>query len=418
MDENINVNKDKQKQQLKKYGFYVLLAVIFAGIMWMIFRSPASGKEKEKEETGFNTEIPDPKNRGIIGDKTKAYEMDGLGQKEQEKQKSLDDFASLIGGENKSGNVKLMIEDSEQGNPSRVKTGITSSISSSASAYRDINRTLDNFYREPEPIADEQEILALEWRIQELEKKLEEGEIKKNTADEQFALIEKSYRLAAKYMPGSQTGTPQERVDIELEAGTKQTAQIRGKGENTVSPIKQVHEQTVSALAQDIPNTEFTASFNRPRNLGFNTPDAGMGVSEKNTISAVVHHDQTLINGQSVRLRLTEPMMAGGTVIPSNTILTGIAALQGERLSIFISSIEQGGAIIPVEIRVFDSDGQQGIYIPGSLELDAAKEIAANMGNVAGTGFTMRQSAEEQIASDLTKGAIQSVSQYMNKKIR
>ncbi|KAA6318421.1 hypothetical protein EZS27_031562, partial [termite gut metagenome] len=49
---------------------------------------------------------------------------------------------------------------------------------------------------------------------------------------------------------------------------------------------------------------------------------------------------------------------------------------------------------------------------------DAAKEIAANMGNTVGTGFTMTQSAEEQIASDLTKGAIQGVSQYMNKKIR
>ncbi|KAA6305450.1 hypothetical protein EZS27_042897, partial [termite gut metagenome] len=193
---------------------------------------------------------------------------------------------------------------------------------------------------------------------------------------------------------------------------------ISDKSKNTVSPIKQVQEQTVSALAQDIPNTELTANFNPPRNLSFNPPDAGMGVSEKNTISAVVHHDQTLINRQSVRLRLTEPMMAGSAIIPSNTILTGIAALQGERLGIFISSIEQGGAIIPVEIRVFDSDGQQGIYIPGSLELDAAKEIAANMRNTVGTGFTMTQSAEEQIASDLTKGAIQGVSQYMNKKIR
>ncbi|KAA6305671.1 hypothetical protein EZS27_042677, partial [termite gut metagenome] len=44
------------------------------------------------------------------------------------------------------------------------------------------------------------------------------------------------------------------------------------------------------------------------------------------------------------------------------------------------------------------------------MELDAAKEIAANMGNTVGTGFTMTQSAEEQIASDLTKGAIQGVS--------
>jgi conjugative transposon TraM protein len=66
----------------------------------------------------------------------------------------------------------------------------------------------------------------------------------------------------------------------------------------------------------------------------------------------------------------------------------------------------------------YDTDGQKGVHIPGSLELDAAKEIAANMGNSVGTGFTMTQSAGAQITSDLGKGAIQGVSAYMQKKIK
>jgi conjugative transposon TraM protein len=111
-------------------------------------------------------------------------------------------------------------------------------------------------------------------------------------------------------------------------------------------------------------------------------------------------------------------MIAGTTVIPVNSILTGTAALQGERLGISIHSIELGGAIIPVEIMVYDSDGQQGIFIPNSLELDAVKEIAANMGSSVGSGFTITDNAGAQITSDLTKGAIQGVSQYMQKKIR
>jgi conjugative transposon TraM protein len=413
-----HVNKDAQKQKLKKYGFYALLFLLFAGAMWVIFHPSASDKEKEKQVAGFNTQIPDPKNDGMIGDKTKAYEIEALKQREEEKRKSLGDFSSLIGVENDLASPRVELSGEVD------KPGLPDPIQNSASAYQDINRTLSNFYEEPQPAVNEQDILALEWRIQELEQKLEAEETKKKSTDEQLELIEKSYQLAAKYMPTTQTATAPpfsvpETVDIELEAGMKQPAKETAKnGKQAASPIKQVREQTVSALAQNISNAEFIAGFSRPRHLGFNTVDAGGGISEKNTISAVVHDNQTLINGQSVRIRLTEPMMAGNTVIPANTILTGIAALQGERLGIFISSIEQGGAIIPVEITVFDSDGQQGIYIPGSLELEAAKEIAANMGNAVGSSFTMTQSTEQQIASDLTKGAMQGVSQYMNKKIR
>ena len=83
--------------------------------------------------------------------------------------------------------------------------------------------------------------------------------------------------------------------------------------------------------------------------------------------------DQTLTDGQTVKLRLLEPMRVSGRVIPRNTLLVGAARLQGERLGIGIISLEHGGNIIPVELEVYDSDGQAGIFIPGSMEIDAAK---------------------------------------------
>ena len=152
--------------------------------------------------------------------------------------------------------------------------------------------------------------------------------------------------------------------------------------------------------------------------MRFNTMGGEVGVSEKNTIAAVIHDDQSVVDGQTTRLRLTEPLIAGTMIIPENTILTGVAKIQGERLDILISSIEYQGTIIPVEMVTFDSDGQKGIYIPGSLEMNAAKEIVANMGNSVGTSFTMTQSTGAQLTSDLSKGAIQGVSAYMQKKIR
>ena len=111
-------------------------------------------------------------------------------------------------------------------------------------------------------------------------------------------------------------------------------------------------------------------------------------------------------------------MAAGTTIVPENSIVTGVAKIQGERMDIQITSLEHNGEIIPVEMQAYDTDGQRGIYIPGSLEMNAVKEIAANMGNSVGTSFTMTQSTGAQLTSDLTKGLIQGTSQYMNKKIK
>lgn len=408
--------KEKQRRQLKKYGFFALIGIIFLGALYLIFAPSSSDKQKEEQGKGFNTEIPDPNNQGIIGDKQKAYEQEALMRNRKDKRKSLEDFSSLIGEDKEAikENVIEITEEKAKFNDSPSDDAITKS----ASSYRNISSTLSNFYEEPATEVDEQAQLELQWRVQELERKLEEEAAKKNAVDDQLALMEKSYQLAAKYMPGGQAS----QGDVTLEAGNANGNPSYNNGGRSdkvqVSVIKQVHEQTVSALAQNIPNAEFIASYNQPRNMGFNTMDATIGVSEKNTISAIIHDDQTLLSGQSVRLRLTEAMIAGTTVIPANSLLTGTAALQGERLGISINSIELAGAIIPVEILVYDSDGQQGIFIPNSLELDAVKEIAANMGSSVGSSFTITDNAGAQITSDLTKGAIQGVSQYMQKKIR
>jgi conjugative transposon TraM protein len=250
---------------------------------------------------------------------------------------------------------------------------------------------------------------------------MQEKENAKSSVDEQLALMEKSYEMAARYMPQAQnqpelpSNSPNS-LKSRIENYGKEASDRNNKA--TVSPVRQIRKNTVSSLAQSISNEDLFQMYDQPRNTGFHTVGGEAGVSTKNTISAVIHDDQTVTDGQTTRLRLTEPLMAGTTIIPGNTILTGIAKVQGERLDILIASIEYQGTIIPVEMVIYDTDGQKGIHIPGSLELDAAKEIVANMGNSVGTSFSMTQSAGAQITSDLSKGAIQGVSAYMQKKIR
>ena len=105
-------------------------------------------------------------------------------------------------------------------------------------------------------------------------------------------------------------------------------------------------------------------------------------------------------------------------IIPKNSIIVGSTKVQGERLCITITSIENGRMIIPVELSVYDTDGQEGIFIPNSMEASAAKEVAANMGGSMGSSINISPDAKAQLASDLGKGLIQGTSQYIAKKMR
>ena len=131
-----------------------------------------------------------------------------------------------------------------------------------------------------------------------------------------------------------------------------------------------------------------------------------------------VHNNQTVTDGQTVRFRLLEPMQVSGREIPRNALVVGTAKVQGERLAVIISSLEYQGNIIPVELTVYDTDGQPGIFIPGSMERGVAKEIAAGMGTSVGSSVNISTDAGAQLAADLGKGLIQGTSQYFAKKMR
>lgn len=172
----------------------------------------------------------------------------------------------------------------------------------------------------------------------------------------------------------------------------------------------------VSSLSNELP-FENMARENE-HNLGSNTPVGESKAVVKNTIKACVHIDQTIIDGHTIRLRLLESLKAGSIIIPENSIISGKTFLVGERLNIIISGIEYQGKIIPVELNVFDIDGQIGIFVPGSMEVSALKDVAGNVGNSIGTSFNVTKNAGEQITADLSKALIQGASQYISKKAR
>jgi conjugative transposon TraM protein len=99
---------------------------------------------------------------------------------------------------------------------------------------------------------------------------------------------------------------------------------------------------------------------------------------EQNTIEAVVHQTQTLVNGAVVKMRLLNDIYLNGSLVPKGSFVFGIAELNDERLEIKINSIRNNNSLFPVKLEVFDMDGLPGIYIPGAISRDVAKQSADN----------------------------------------
>lgn len=358
-----------ERQKMMKY-LVVFPAAVVCGIviLWLLYTS--LNKNDSKVGNAFNTEIPEGENDGI---KTKAEEYaaaDAAKEKEAQQRAvvALDTLTAL---------TTDTVEHQ-------------SAVENSAQAYQEVQASLNDFFVE-DTSADNVEMEALNERIAELE--AQNALAQRQTAQpDEMELIERSYQLAAQYMGNGGNYSPPQPTEE--------------KGKRDVQPVAQVNRNVVSTLGQ-------TSTVR-----GFNTSVGTMRAVAKNTIAAVVAGNQSVVDGESVKLRTVEPMWVGNRLIPRNTTIVGSARVQGERLEIEITSIECEGSIYEVELQVYDSDGQEGINIPQSMESDALHEIGANMGSTMGSSINISTNTGAQIASDVGRGLINGVSQYLTKKLR
>lgn len=92
--------------------------------------------------------------------------------------------------------------------------------------------------------------------------------------------------------------------------------------------------------------------------------------------------------------------------------------MQGNRLRLQVQSIAYKEQLLGVKLTAFELDGQEGVFIPGSDEMNAIKEVASNMGSSAGQSFTFSSSAGQQIMADMGKGILNGTSKLLSKKLK
>lgn len=383
-----------QWERVKKPVIYFLIAVVCATCFYLIFK-PKSNTTLV-EEAGFNAAIPQAKDGQLQSDKQKAYEQQLLEQKNEEKRNTITTLSDYW---NNQGTLNSNINTSAL--PSNTST-LQQSDQNAINSYRNAQQTLSSFYGR-----DDQEVNNLRKEISRLK-----NEAMQNNAvpaglgmNDQLELMEKSYQMAAKYFPT----TPRQEESAPKEEPNKSTEK-----KVKLTSVRPAHSNIVSSLYREPSDSAFVAGLNQNRFYNVQNETVISGQS-KNAIKGIIYETKTVVNESTLSIRLIEALQVGRTELPPGSLLIASGKFQGGRLQLTISSIQYKGSVYPVEINIYDNDGQLGLYIPYSPEQNAVSDVVANMSQTSGTNIMMTQSASQQVASDLSRSVVQGLSGYFQK---
>ncbi|MNK71857.1 hypothetical protein D3C87_913200 [compost metagenome] len=384
-------------ERLKKPVIYLLMAAVCAACFYLIFKPKDS---KTIEKSGFNAGIPQAKDDQLEADKQKVYEQQLLEQKNEENKNAITTLSDYWSDQNN------LAQNSDHTSLTANPNSLSQSNPSAVNSYRNAQQTLGSFYSR-----DDQEVNNLRKEISRLKNEA----LQNNTVpaglgvNDQLELMEKSYQMAAKYLPQSnkQEDPASREEDLKQPSGNKVH----------LTAVKSAHLNIVSSLYREPSDSAFLAGLNDHRLFG-TQDETNDSKQSKNAIKGLVQESMTMTNESTLSIRLSENMILGNTEIPAGTLVKATGKFQGGRLQLKISSIEYRGSIYPVEVNVHDNDGQLGLYVPYSPEQNAVTDIVGSMGQTSGTNIMMTQSAGQQIAADMSRGMLQGLSGYFQKRVR
>ena len=433
----------KRSQQFyKKRQLAVFLPVVVVPFLSIIFylmgggagmAETAAKKDKNGKPIvqGLNTSVPEVDEKvDMYSSKMKAYDRvaeDSIAKKKKDKKSFL-----------KTGNLsRFFKEEEEETSDETEKTDTKSGINGSLTdklADKDVSRKGLNAsaFRSKEEQANAPEVKSLQKTQQSLARlnetvsappapttRYSDGATK---VDPVLAKMLEEQQQRQKEMMELYKQSVQKNQNPTQSPGTADPSVTAAGQQSGTSPANQpkkgvqvkIESETrpvVSRFGKDTLNRNVAVQPVRQGNA-FHSAGGASLKQDANVISAVLHEEQVLENGSTVKIRLLNTIRVGTTLIPRNTFIFGIARIQGERLGINISSIRYGEVIIPISLSVYDVDGLEGLFVPGSLTRTAAKQGASQ--GISGTQFY--QGFATNVQTQLTQTAIETAKNVVSKK--
>lgn len=192
---------------------------------------------------------------------------------------------------------------------------------------------------------------------------------------QQEALAELNRALAEARLQG-QKGLEDVQVTDKNTASAQNEPQA-GKIAGTV----EVNENAVNELADDAETGQVVKKVKTSSDY-FNT--LAENEAEPRLIKAIIDENIKAVDGSRVRLRLLDDVEINETVVPKGSYIYAIMSGFGsQRVKGNVKSILVDDELVKVSLSLYDTDGLEGLYVPGSSFRETAQDVAS--GAMSGT---------------------------------
>ena len=236
----------------------------------------------------------------------------------------------------------------------------------------------------------------------------------RNQQREQETMQELERALAQARLQGQQATIPQANGTGGNEndlAGN----QTEGKVEGNIS----VNERAVKAPSDDDEAQEVVKKVKVTSDY-FNTLTEND--PEPNLIKAIIDENIKAVDGSRVRLRLLDDIEINETIVPKGTYIYALMSGFGShRVKGNVKSILINDEIIKVNLSLYDTDGLEGLYVPGSNFREATKDVASGAMNNTSTLTSSSNSAGNSLiqwGNQAITNAVQKTSNAISKSIK
>ena len=261
-------------------------------------------------------------------------------------------------------------------------------------------------------------------------------------SDEERARLEAEAQGQANMVqpPGSETARLSKREEEALAELNKAIAEARLKGEKSVPAVKDQDQMQDETEKNRQSSVEFRGKIDindaikskptdaeKPTEVVkkiktssdyFNTLTANE--KEPHMIKAIIDENIKAVDGSRVRLRLLDDIEVGETVVRKGSYLYAIMSGFGsQRVKGSVKSVMVSDEIVKINLSLYDADGLEGLYVPGSSFRETAKDVASGaMSGNMDMSSTNRGNSPQQWGMQAAQNDYQKTSNAISKAIR
>lgn len=234
---------------------------------------------------------------------------------------------------------------------------------------------------------------------------------------EKDAMEELNRALAQARLQGQAATSPTPQSQEEQAQQSQQAQQVQQPSGGKVEGKVEINERSVKAIDEDEEAQEVVKKVKVTSDY-FNT--LCENEPEKKLIKAIIDENVKAVDGSRVRLRLLDDIEINETVVPKGSYIYAIMSGFGsQRVKGSVKSILVDDELIKVSLSIYDTDGLEGLYVPGSAFRETTKDVASGaMSGNMNMGTTSSNNSLSQWGMQAITNAYQKTSNAIGKAIK